>query len=252
VNTEKEEREDEKAEYGTEKPPVAAAPSTAPAAAVASNPRSRFSRRPTGQTPTHHRTTKKGGAQGAPKYDRSLLRALHTTFWVRWWSAGAARLISDTLKTTSPLVNKQLLAWLSASYAWRQAGPGGRAGLEEPRSIGYGIGMAFVLFAMQELASLIFNHYLLSALSALSWLVNAHPCLAATLTTGLSVRTAVIGTIFRKALRLSGRARVDHSAGQITTMISTDCARLDRSAAFFHQCVPLSSWNQDRAADKQR
>jgi ATP-binding cassette, subfamily C (CFTR/MRP), member 1 len=57
------------------------------------------------------------------------------------------------------------------------------------------------------------------------------------MTTGLVVRTAVIGTIFRKSLRLSGRARSEHSVGQITTMISTDASRLDRSAAFFHKCV---------------
>jgi hypothetical protein len=55
------------------------------------------------------------------------------------------------------------------------------------------------------------------------------------MTTGLCVRSAIIGTIFRKALRLSGRARVEHSVGQITTMISTDSARLDRSSAFFHK-----------------
>jgi ATP-binding cassette subfamily C (CFTR/MRP) protein 1 len=62
------------------------------------------------------------------------------------------------------------------------------------------------------------------------------------MTTGLCVRTATIGTIFRKALRLSGRARVEHSVGQITTMISTDSARLDRSSAFFHKCaVPRAS-----------
>jgi ATP-binding cassette, subfamily C (CFTR/MRP), member 1 len=44
----------------------------------------------------------------------------------------------------------------------------------------------------------------------------------------------VIGTIFRKSLRLSGRARLDHSVGQITTMISTDATRLDRVSAFAH------------------
>jgi hypothetical protein len=72
------------------------------------------------------------------------------------------------------------------------------------------------------------------------------------MTTGMMVRTSVrmprcdlphvilipsqlTGTIFRKALRLSGRARADHSIGQITTMISSDAARLDQSAAFFHK-----------------
>jgi hypothetical protein len=80
---------------------------------------------------------------------------------------------------------------------------------------------------------------------------------SATMVTGVSVRTAVrlcdfsveqlhaltfcasqlIGAIFRKSLRLSGRARLEHNVGKITTMISTDTARLDRSAAFAHKYV---------------
>lgn len=45
----------------------------------------------------------------------------------------------------------------------------------------------------------------------------------------------IVGAIFRKSLRLSGRARMSHSVGQITTMISTDATRLDRSAQFMHK-----------------
>ena len=36
-----------------------------------------------------------------------------------------------------------------------------------------------------------------------------------------------IGVVFRKALRLSGRARNEHNIGQITTLIATDAAHLD-------------------------
>jgi len=44
----------------------------------------------------------------------------------------------------------------------------------------------------------------------------------------------VIGNVFRKSLRLSGRARLDHGVGQITTMILADSARLDRFATYGH------------------
>jgi len=54
---------------------------------------------------------------------------------------------------------------------------------------------------------------------------------------GLSVRAGVIATIFRKSLRLSGRSRAEHSVGQITTMISTDCTRLDHFAQYGHRYV---------------
>lgn len=34
---------------------------------------------------------------------------------------------------------------------------------------------------------------------------------------GMRSRTATTGAIFRKSLRLSGRARLDHSVGQVST-----------------------------------
>lgn len=165
------------------------------------------------------KTSGKGKSKGQPKYDSSLLKALHTTFFYRWWGAGLFKLFSDTLKTTTPLLNKVLLTWLTNSYLWYRTKPEDRAGLgiSQPQGIGYGIGLGFALFVMQEVASLMTNHFM-----------------QMTMTTGLSVRTAVIGAIFRKSLRLSGRARVDHSVGQITTMISTDATRLDRVSAFAH------------------
>ncbi|KAI0795014.1 multidrug resistance-associated ABC transporter [Abortiporus biennis] len=169
-------------------------------------------------------TDKKGRKQqhkppGQPQYDASLLKALHTTFFYRWWGAGIFKLCSDTLKTTTPLLNKVLLTWLTASFTYYKASEEERAqfGLSKPHGIGYGIGLAFALFVMQETASLMTNHFMLM-----------------TMTTGMSVRTGVIGSIFRKSLRLSGKARLDHSVGQITTMISTDATRLDRSSAFAH------------------
>ena len=50
----------------------------------------------------------------------------------------------------------------------------------------------------------------------------------------------VISLIFRKSLRLSGRARLKHSSGQITTLISADAARLDLASATIHKYVLFS------------
>ncbi|KAI8970550.1 multidrug resistance-associated ABC transporter [Trametes punicea] len=154
-----------------------------------------------------------------PKYDSSLLKALHSVFWFQWWSAGILKLCSDTLNTTTPLVNQALLSWLTTSYIYLRASEEERAalGLPKPRGIGYGIGLAFAIFSMQELSSLMSNHYQMTAM-----------------TNGLALRTSLIGAIFRKSLRLSGRARMKHSVGQITTMISTDATRLDKNSANIH------------------
>jgi len=66
----------------------------------------------------------------------------------------------------------------------------------------------------------------------------------------------IIANIFRKSLRLSGRvcaddykahssyfinifhqARIEHNAGKITTMISTDATRLDFATSMVHMYV---------------
>ncbi|KAJ7580556.1 multidrug resistance-associated ABC transporter [Mycena floridula] len=160
---------------------------------------------------------------GKAPIDFTLLKALHQTFFYSWWTAGVFQLLSDTLKTTTPLLNKVLLTWLTESYVWFRLSPeeqseGVAAGLiSQPRGIGYGIGLAFALFAMQEVASLMTNH-----------------CMQIGMRNGLLARTAVIGNIFRKSLRLSGKARLDHSVGQITTLISTDATRFDHLTSLGH------------------
>ncbi|KAJ2916152.1 hypothetical protein MD484_g4261, partial [Candolleomyces efflorescens] len=158
-----------------------------------------------------------------PVYNESLFGALHQTFLQPLWIAGFLKLFADTLKTTTPLVTKVLLEWLTEAYYFHRMGELEReaaiqAGLlKRPRGVGFGIGLAVALFVMQEVASLMTNHYQ-----------------QITMTTGLSIRTGIIGSIFRKCLRISGKGRAGHSVGQITTMISTDATRLDRFVGFAH------------------
>lgn len=58
---------------------------------------------------------------------------------------------ADTLKTTTPLLNKVILTWLADSYTYVRATEAERTalGLKQPRGIGYGIGLAVALFIMQ-------------------------------------------------------------------------------------------------------
>lgn len=57
----------------------------------------------------------------------------------------------DTLKTTTPLLSKVILAWLTDSYIFYHLSDTQRAafGIKQPQGIGYGIGLAIGLFAMQ-------------------------------------------------------------------------------------------------------
>ncbi|KAJ7658502.1 multidrug resistance-associated ABC transporter [Mycena rosella] len=153
------------------------------------------------------------------QYDSSLFLAAHRTFMWRIWLGGILKLLADTLKTTTPLLTKVILTWLTDSYIYSHATDAEKASglLPKPRGIGYGIGLGCALFAMQEVSSLMTNQ------SQQIMMV-----------TGLSVRTGLIGSVFRKSMRLSARARLEHTVGQTTTIISTDSARLDRFSQFGH------------------
>ncbi|KAJ7728028.1 multidrug resistance-associated ABC transporter [Mycena olivaceomarginata] len=151
-----------------------------------------------------------GDLAGEGSYDSSLFRAVLRTFRWRIWSVGGVlKLFADTLKTTTPLLTKVILTWLTES---KTSGL-----LPKPRGIGYGIGLACALFVMQELSSIMTNH-----------------SQQAMRTVGLSVRTGIIGSVFRKSLRLSARARLEHTVGQTTTIISTDSVRLDQFCMLGH------------------
>ncbi|KAE8214065.1 hypothetical protein CF327_g2493 [Tilletia walkeri] len=149
-----------------------------------------------------------------PVYSESLFGALHEVFFWRFWFAGLLRFVADGLLTTSPLVTRALLEYLGQAYAYSIAPPGT---VPAPPSAGRGWGLAVGLWAMQQIASLLTNQYYIVAQ-----------------TTGFSCRTSLVSLILRKALRLDSRARLEHSTGKITTMISADCTRLDMASGFAH------------------
>ncbi|EJD44567.1 ATP-dependent bile acid permease [Auricularia subglabra TFB-10046 SS5] len=152
------------------------------------------------------------------KFDMSLLWSINHVFFYRIWLSGLLRVVSDTLNTCTPLVSKLLIAYITTAYYAHRNPEAVAAGvLPAPRSPGYGIGLAFAIFAMQETASLCNNMFFYLSM-----------------TLGFLVRTSLVSAIFRKALRMSGKAKQHHSTGQITTMISADCTRLDIASGFFH------------------
>ncbi|KAJ3847227.1 multidrug resistance-associated ABC transporter [Lentinula lateritia] len=151
-----------------------------------------------------------------------LPMAIHRQFFWQCWSTGFLVLIAQTLTTLTPLVTKVLLTWLTESYVFSHLSSAEQAepstlGLTKPQGIGYGVGVAIGLFVMQQGASLV-----------------SEAIMTRSIYLGLSVRTAVIGCITRKSLRLSARARLEHSSGQILTMISTDADRIDKFCMYGH------------------
>lgn len=98
---------------------------------------------------------------GQKIYDSSLAKALHRTFFLRWWTAGFLKLVADTLKTTTPLVNKVILTWLTEAYIYHRLSDDQKAAgvVKKPQGIGYGVGLAFALFAMQRTYLLFLETY---------------------------------------------------------------------------------------------
>jgi ATP-binding cassette, subfamily C (CFTR/MRP), member 1 len=59
--------------------------------------------------------------------------------------------VTEALRTTTPLVNQVLTTWLVESYVYVRLNDEQRQefGIKQPKGIGYGIGLAFGIFAMQ-------------------------------------------------------------------------------------------------------
>ncbi|KAH8831595.1 multidrug resistance-associated ABC transporter [Flagelloscypha sp. PMI_526] len=173
-----------------------------------------FARVPVSQRPRHLKDI-----PSHKKLDSSLRLAVHSTWMKPWWFAGIFKLLSDTLITTSPLVNKVLLDWLVLSYTYHRSSEvtSVEFGGNKPKGIGYGIGLVFAVFLMRELSA-VFDQYYTQETTRI----------------GMQQRTAIIANVHRKALRLSSRARLTHSAGNIITMIAKDSDTFDRFAPLFH------------------
>ncbi|KAJ9097158.1 hypothetical protein QFC21_004827 [Naganishia friedmannii] len=150
-------------------------------------------------------------------YDSSLVMAIWKTTWKRLVLAMLFKAGQSTLETTSSLVTKQLIAFITTSHAWDKLGEPERASgtVKPPLSVGHGLGLAIGLAAMQEVASLLGNHYYLQSFGC-----------------GFMMRSALINQIARKSLRLSPKSRIEFPNGKQITAISTD-------ASYAEWCFPL-------------
>lgn len=131
-----------------------------------------------------------------------MLRALNATFFWQYWSAGAAKLLSDIGLTLNPLLTKHLIAYTM-----------GRDTSPLSQGIGYALGVSFIFMVSFFFINIFF--YL------------------ATLT-GAQARAVLVHAIYKKNLKLSAKARLTYTNGKITNFLSTDCHRVDFGLGWFH------------------
>ncbi|KAF9352484.1 hypothetical protein BGX26_009716 [Mortierella sp. AD094] len=149
---------------------------------------------------------KKNGKEYRPK----LWKAINNTFLWQFWSAGVLKVIGDSLQVFQPLVTKAIITFVTKSVLDRANGA-------EPPPLWHGILMAIALYIMGVCSTLALHQFWQRSTS-----------------TGVGIRTILITTIYRKGLVLSSKAKQDFSTGKITNLMSTDTARLDLLAGYFH------------------
>ncbi|KAK4704538.1 lysophospholipase, partial [Phenoliferia sp. Uapishka_3] len=141
-----------------------------------------------------------------------LAGALSDTFFYEFWSAGVIKVVGDVAQVTSPLVTKALINFATESYYSHRGIPGYTL-----PPVGKGIGLAFALWAMQIISSLSIHQFFVRSAG-----------------TGVLARGALIASIYRRSLVLSGKARTVITNGKLVNHISTDVSRIDFCAGFFH------------------
>ncbi|GAA5952191.1 hypothetical protein JCM8115_003528 [Rhodotorula mucilaginosa] len=158
------------------------------------------------------RVGKAFGGSGDGRRKVGLAMALSDTFFWKFWAAGILKIISDGLTVTSPLVTRALITFATDAYASHRGIPG-----YEAKPIGVGIGLAFGLWGMQICSSLCLHSFFYHSAGS-----------------GVLIRATLIAALYRKAMKLSGKARTIVTNGRLVNHIGTDCSRIDFCAGFFH------------------
>jgi hypothetical protein len=94
----------------------------------------------------------------AQSYNSSLFRALIVTCWKRLLLCICLAAFGSILATTSSIVTKRLIAFISRSHAWTNAEGNERNCLQRPGSLRDGFGLAIGLALMRESISILDNH----------------------------------------------------------------------------------------------
>lgn len=187
-----------------------------------------------------------GAADGRRKV--GLAMALSDTFFWEFWSGGLFKVVGDLAQVTSPLVLKRMISFVTRSGMAAK----GVEGYTMP-SVRDGLGLAFGLFFMQLRVPLAFKPS--SALTPRSPSHRLYSvCTAQTLSrcgqVGVLARGTLIAVIcelldavepsaladlalspsppsVRRAMVMSGRARVTITNSKLVSHISTDISRVD-------------------------
>ncbi|KAI8801573.1 P-loop containing nucleoside triphosphate hydrolase protein [Cladochytrium replicatum] len=139
----------------------------------------------------------------------ALVRILILMF-AKFLYIGLIKLFSDICNAMGPILLKYLISYVSESQAAYVAG-------REPPPPWRGYVLATGMFVLAMCASTSFSQFFVQAGGA-----------------GIAARAMLTSVIHRKAMKLSGKERLEFNTGKITNMVSSDLSRIEMFFSFFH------------------
>ncbi|XP_063242885.1 ATP-binding cassette sub-family C member 10 [Bacillus rossius redtenbacheri] len=131
----------------------------------------------------------------------SLLRALHSCFWLQFYGIGALKLLADCAGFAGPLLLNRLVSFVETRGERLRDGYLCAAGL----------------FAATLLSSLCLTHFNLLMAEV-----------------GLKIRAAIVTTVYRKTVSVSASSLAKFSVGEVMNFMSTDTDRIMNACPSFH------------------
>ncbi|TFY67781.1 hypothetical protein EVJ58_g1400 [Rhodofomes roseus] len=156
------------------------------------------------------RELKREWREGAGRREPNIAWALNDVFGWTFWTGGIFKVFGDTAQLMGPLLVRAIITFSEDRLAAKAAG-------EPTASLGRGVGMAIGLFCTTVTAS-----------------VCTHQFFWRSMNTGMLARAALISSIYKRGLALTGKARTTMPNAKLVTHISTDVSRIDACAQWFH------------------
>lgn len=129
----------------------------------------------------------------------TIFSVLFKMFWDQFLFAASLKLLQDILQYTTPMILKQLLAFMS----------------DDTDPIWHGVLFALLLLIVPSVQSLILSNYF--------------HCMQLI---GLHMKTMIIGAVYRKALVLSGSSRQQSTSGEIVNLMAVDSQRFQELSLY--------------------
>ncbi|KZP03122.1 hypothetical protein FIBSPDRAFT_1055460 [Athelia psychrophila] len=140
----------------------------------------------------------------------SLAWALNDTFGMSFWSGGLFKVVGDTSQLMGPIVIRQIINFGTERYDAERSG-------KTPPGVGRGVGLSIAAFFVIIVAS-----------------VCQHQFFWRSMTTGVLARAALISSLYKRGVSLTGRSRTHITNATLMNHISTDVSRVDACAQWFH------------------